>query len=78
MPVSEQDREAAEPFMGDAVHYGHLDDHKLIQAFAAHRQRGAEERQAAIVAWLRYQTRVTGPALADAIEAGAHMEKRDG
>lgn len=74
--TTQEDREAARPFMGDAVHYGHLDEHKLIQAFTAHRI-AAEQR---IVAWLRGQSETEDCErtvqqtqwFAQAIEAGEH------
>lgn len=43
MTITQADRDAAQPFMGDAVHYGHLDEHTLVQAFAKHRE-AAEAR----------------------------------
>lgn len=69
--ITQADREAARPFMGDAVHYGHLDDHMLIQAFTAHRI-AAEQR---IVAWLREQDGYGYDDMrADCIEAGEHLK----
>ena len=34
---TDADREAAAKFTGDAVHYGHLDELDIVQAFATHR-----------------------------------------
>ena len=68
MPVEPQDREAAAEYLPLAdeecgecerglMRSGEMDDHWLVQAFAAHReaaeQRGCEAERAEIVAWLR-------------------------
>lgn len=89
MRVEQSDREAAasayfawlsgNPVIPAKMTAGRADDHSMVQAFAAHRQRGHGEAVKAIVEWLRRGAMfaATDQEVSDAIERGEPFKNQE-